>query len=172
MSNFQKPGQGPDDLLTPSLGRDQQPVKQNNKPWLPQSMMYVAFFGGALAYTVIAIINGRRIGLSKDKINLIALLCFVGLAVSFSIHSIYPVIDSNFILHKENKLAIRLGDRVIGVVLYLICAPFINNANRVYQYRYQTGYASLLGPGIAACIVCGTIQMLLIYAVMFALGIN
>jgi len=123
MSNFQKPGQGPDDLLTPSLGRDQQPVKQNNKPWLPQSMMYVAFFGGALAYNVIAIINGRRIGLSKDKINLIALLCFVGLAVSFSIHSIYPVIDSNFILHKENKLAIRLGDRVIGVVLYLICAP-------------------------------------------------
>lgn len=172
MNDFRGPGQRPDDLLAPTLGNEQQPpAKSKNKPWQPQSMFYVAFFGGALAYAVIAIINGRRIGLSKSYINLIVLLCFVGLVASFFMHSVFPVIDSNFVFHRENRLAIKFGDRVIGVVLSLICASFINEANRIYQYRYNTGYESLVGPGIAATVGLGSLQLVLIYAILFALRI-
>ncbi|MEN6371606.1 MAG: hypothetical protein ABFD64_06280 [Armatimonadota bacterium] len=170
MSNFCGPHGRPDDLLSPTLG-DQQLQPAGRKPWQPTSLLYVAFFGGALAYTVIALINGRRIGLSKDKQNLIMLLGFIGLVASFIMHYFFPVIDGNFTLHTENKLSIRLGDRIIGTALYLICSSFMNEANRIYQYRCKTGYESLLGTGIAAVVGLGSAQLIIIYGTMFITGI-
>lgn len=172
MSDFRGYGQK-DDLLTPSLGDQQRRLENRKKPWRSSSLLYVAFFGGALAYTVMAVINGRRTELSKDKQNLIVLFGFIGLVVSFIMHYVFPVFAFNgrFVPNYHNKPITRVGDRIIGLVLYLICSSFMREADRIYQYRYRIGYASLLLPGTAAAIVFGFTQFIIIYFIMIRTGI-
>ena len=51
-----------DDLLRPTLTRRRQTVQ--TPPFRVSSMGYVAFFGGVLAVTIVALVNARRLHLT------------------------------------------------------------------------------------------------------------
>jgi hypothetical protein len=59
-----------DELFRPTI--DPRSAKQMTPPWRVESLAFPAFFGGALAVTVLGLINGRRLGLRRVPLLAIA----------------------------------------------------------------------------------------------------
>ena len=69
----------PDELLRPTIGAD---VDISARPWRLMSQAYIAFFGGVVATTVIAVLNARRLGVPVKGQRLIALSGLGGLVLA------------------------------------------------------------------------------------------
>lgn len=69
-------------LFSPSLNSSHASGHRTGpKPWRLGSQIYVAFFGGTIAATLIALLNGRRLGLDRGKMLLVGA---TGTAVSLA----------------------------------------------------------------------------------------
>jgi hypothetical protein len=57
------------DLFSPSLTRSvRRDLPAGSRPWRLASQFYVAFFGGPLAAGAIGLLNGKRLGLPRERL--------------------------------------------------------------------------------------------------------
>ena len=60
------------DLFSPSLTQSvRRELPAGSRPWRLDSQFYVAFFGGPLAAGAIGVLNGKRLGLSRERLSAI-----------------------------------------------------------------------------------------------------
>jgi hypothetical protein len=138
-----------DDLFTPTVRDSQAPTE---KPWNPDSIVYAAFFGGPLAGAVLGILNGRKLLLSRSHLLLIALAGVVAIAGRLVFTA------------WQGHAAARIGGAMAGVLVWLVVNALQRKAFRAAIHNGLEP-ASLVGPGIAAAIGCGLIEVILIVAV-------
>jgi len=132
-------------------------------------MFLVAFFGGVLAYTVIACINGKRLGVSKDKQLLSVLLGVLGLFAIVLLGYMSGV--NGFPQRGTNEYnMLRFGGRIISLLVYFAVTLLQKPMNRIYAYHSTNPqpYESLLIPGIIASVVLGVLQaVFVVFAIDF-----
>lgn len=138
-----------DDLFTPTVRDAQVPTE---RPWNPDSIVYPAFFGGPLAGTVLGILNGRKLLLSRSHLMLIALAG----AVAVSGRLVFTAL--------QGHSAARIGGAMAGVLVWLVVNALQRKAFRAAVHN-ELEPASLVGPGFAAAIGCGLIEVVLIAVV-------
>ncbi|ADB32433.1 hypothetical protein Kfla_3373 [Kribbella flavida DSM 17836] len=147
----------PDELLRPTITAG---VDLSVRPWrlLPQA--YVAFFGGVIAVTVIAFFNARRLGIDAAKRRLILLTGAVSLAAS--------AVLVTLLTQDDGSSGLRVATRIVAVACCLVQLKLQQPMDRAFQLR-GADYASLWGPGIAAVIGCGILEVGVLAAVAVAL---
>ncbi|MEU4389857.1 hypothetical protein [Kribbella sp. NPDC023855] len=147
----------PDELLRPTIGAD---VDLSVRPWRLMSQAYVAFFGGVIAATVIAVVNARRLGVPAKGRLLILLSGGAGLILA----------AAAFVLMTDELTASsgpRLVIRVIAVLTCLVQLRIQQPMDRAFQLR-GAEYKSLWVPGIAAVIGGGLLEIALLELVAVA----
>lgn len=145
-----------DELLRPTV---QGPIGTSEKPWRLNSQSYVAFFGGVLASTTIAVVNAKRLGVPPDKRRL---MIGVG-ALAFVVAVLVGAV-----LAGDGSSAARVSTRVVAVVAILGLIRFQQPMDRAFARR-SGEYASLWGPGLLAVFTLGIVEVLIIAALAGAL---
>ena len=139
-----------DELFRPTIKAE--PTTESSPPWRPESIIYPAFFGGALAGAVLGLINGRRLGLKLGPLVAIGL---VGVAAVIARVVATDALDA------------RPGTRILGsaagIIVWLVVITTQKRPFRVYLYRDKEP-ASLVGPGFAAAIGLGIVEALIVAA--------
>jgi hypothetical protein len=151
-----------DDLLQPTIPPA---PPATERPWDPRSQFYVAFFGGLVAVTAIAFINGRRLRLPASRLRSILLIGGAGLAIALTLAAVMPVEDDAGTFVNEGSRNIRLAGRVVAVLACLAFVKVQDVGDRFYRIRGGE-YASLWVPGIIAAILGGLAQAALVVAVV------
>lgn len=148
---------GLDELLTPTLGEQRAHAPSIDRPWRLGSQVYVAFFGGVLAVTAIAILNARRLAMPSRSLWLLGAVGAVGLAGALTAVALIGDTGSS------SRVPARIVALAACGVLYLLQ----RRADRVYHYhaRAENPYDSLLGPGLIACFTVGILEAILIVVV-------
>jgi hypothetical protein len=150
---------GDEDVFEPSLAGYRE---AEERPWRLGSQVYVAFFGGVLAVTAIAWLNARRLGLGERERLLILLVGAAGLVAALLV----PIVRD-----EDPADAYRLTSRIIGVVafggLYLIQRA-ADRVHGAFGEDDDDAYASLWGPGLAAVVIGGIIQAVIVFGVLSA----
>jgi anti-sigma factor RsiW len=139
-----------DPLLRPTLQDREGDNALRERPWRLHSQFWVAFFGGALAVSVIASLNSRRLGVAGDSRRWIPVIAVLGLgsAALLAVLLVTSGIGSGA----------RLANQVGGVVAYLPLQKIQKSADRVYHFYSDSpedAYDSLWGPGLAAVFLLG-----------------
>lgn len=150
-----------DDLYAPTLGRVE-PLEEGERPWRLNSQLWVGFFGGALAVTAIALLNGRRLGLERGRLGAIAGIGLAALVGGLVVSAAFNLSGGLF----------RIDSRATGVVAYLGQSALQRVGNRhyqVYRARNDEDYDSLWGPGLAAVFGLGLLQVGLTALVVHAI---
>jgi hypothetical protein len=148
----------PDELLRPTIGAD---VDISARPWRLMSQAYIAFFGGVVATTVIAVLNARRLGVPVKGQRLIALSGLGGLVLAaVALRLLTDEVSAT----SGTQVAIR----VIAVLTCLGQLRIQQPMDRAFQLR-GAEYKSLWGPGIAAVIGGGLLEAVLLALVVIAI---
>ncbi|WP_020384736.1 hypothetical protein [Kribbella catacumbae] len=147
----------PDELLRPTIGAD---VDMSARPWRLTSQAYVAFFGGVIATTVIATLNARRLGVPVSGRRLILLSGGAGLVLA----AIALILLTDELTASSGT---RVAIRVIAVLTCLAQLRIQQPMDRAFQLR-GTEYRSLWGPGLAAVIGCGLLEIAVLALVVIA----
>jgi hypothetical protein len=140
-----------DDLLTPTLeGVRRDALPEGDRPWRIGSQVYVGFFGGPLAVGAIAYVNGGRLAMEGPRR---AVLLGVGLA------GLLAALVAAIVVGEDS---VRFVGRAAGLAtagaLYWLMRP----ADRRYAMRRPEEYDSLLGPGFAAVVLLGVLELLIV----------
>jgi hypothetical protein len=152
------------DLFAPTLQTHEAAVERP-KPWRLGSQLWVAFFGGALAYTAIAYLNGQRLGLPKARLQQILAIGAVGFIATIIVDYMLLNQMSSDSLSDESRGA-RFAGRIVAVAVYGIVYQMQKSADRVYRYAHNDSYASLWKPGLIAVFGLGIVQNLLVFAIV------
>ena len=153
-----------DDLFAPSLrGVRRAPLPEGSRPWRLGSQLYVGFFGGALPVAAIAWVNAGRVGVPASRRRLIPLIGLAGVVATIA-----AAVVGGTDLGSTNRLIARIAGVVTFGLLFLVQRPF----DRVY-HSFTEGdeeqiYDRMWGPGLAATVGLGLIQVLLLVAVLEA----
>ena len=147
-----------DDLLQPSLETARAPVApKGSRPWRLGSQVYVAFFGGVLATTAIAFLNGRRLGMEQRRIGAVLGIGALGVATAAAVALLVGV----------ELQTLRILER--GIALATFGGQYLVQRTPDRVYHYFTGthdededYDSLWVPGLIAVVVGGVLQLLLL----------
>ena len=147
-------------FLTPSLaGAARVEAAPGQRPWRPQSMFYVAFFGGLLPLTWIAYQNAERLGMPADARRriaivggLVTLAVMVAMGAFIADPSRLSIVSSAFPDMRPTQV-VRLLTRASAVGLYLLFLSWLKSANRRYAAFGAGEYDSLWRPGLVAVIV-------------------
>ena len=142
----------PDELLRPTIGAG---VDLSTRPWRLMSQTYVAFFGGVIATTVIALLNARRLGVTPDKRRLILAAGTAGLGLAAVMVRLLATDDSS---------GLRVAIRVVAVACCLLQLRLQRPMDRAFQLR-GGDYGPLWGPGLAAVFGGGLLEVVLLAAV-------
>ncbi len=156
-------------LLEPTLqGHTRRVTPAEQRPWALTSQFWVAFFGGVLASTVITYLNGKRLGLPRARLQQIVLVGCVGLVATIAVG--YMLTDTDVLSFRTEVLrGVRLSNRIIALVAYLIFYQLQKTADRAYHF-YGGDYDSLWKPGIAVVAVCGLLQLVVVGGAVVLLG--
>ncbi len=152
---------GADDLLTPSL-QHRVELSDTPSPWRLSSQVYVAFFGGSLAVTAIALLNARRHAMPRKALILIAVAGLVAFAAVLAVASIIAN-DGDGGTPSGLRVAVQLISVVGWGPMFLLQRPF----DRVFESFGDREYKSLLGPGLLAVLALGMVQL---YAIVKVAG--
>jgi hypothetical protein len=150
---------GLDELLTPTLAEQRAHTPSIDRPWRLGSQVYVAFFGGVLAVTAIAILNARRLGMAGKSLWLMGAVGAAGLAGALTVVALIG--DSG------SGSSSRIPARIVALAACGVLFLLQRRADRVYHYhaRADDPYDSLLGPGLIACFTVGILEAILIVVV-------
>ncbi|RZQ62756.1 hypothetical protein [Amycolatopsis suaedae] len=141
-----------DPLLQPTV-RDR---PAGPPPWHSQYIPVVAFFGGAAAMTVVALRNGRRLGLDRSGRRTILVAGALTLLAEFAFALLLPA--------AADGTGMRLTVRAISVLGCLVQLVPLLRLDRLHMLR-DDPYASLWGPGTLAVLTCGVPEGVLLYLV-------
>lgn len=144
-----------DDLLRPTIGAT--PPGAREKPWRVQSQLWVAFFGGILPVTAIALVNAHRLGMDSRKRWLMAAAGLVALGILFVFWMRLPF-AADFVTYARGGRNIRIIGRVIAMALFLLLAWFQKRAEAHHLVFASGEYASLWTAGIGATLALGILQ--------------
>jgi NADH:ubiquinone oxidoreductase subunit 2 (subunit N) len=148
-----------DDLLQPTV---QSAAREPRKlPWRVQSQMWVAFFGGIAAVTVIALLNARRLEIDRRRQWMMAGAGIVALGVLFAFWMRQPAATAFFDFTRRAR-DMRIIGRVIAMVLFFVLSLLQKPADAHYRIFSKGEYAPLWTAGFAATLVLGTAQTLLL----------
>jgi hypothetical protein len=141
----------PDELLRPTIGAD---VDLSVRPWRLMSQAYVAFFGGVIAVTMIAWLNARRLGVPARGRWLILLSGLGGFGLGAVV---LQLLTDEVTIVSETRVVIR----VIAVLTCLVQLRIQQPMDRAFQLR-GAQYKSLWLPGLAAIVVGGVLEVVLL----------
>lgn len=146
-------GQSDDDLLRPTLAQHAPPIAGGRRPWRLGSQVYVAFFGGPVAVTAIALLNARRLRLDRRASGLIAVCGVAGLVGTVVLALAVDDLPS-------------AGRRVVALVAWGGMYLVQRTADRSFAFHAHDDedYASLWLPGILAVIAGNGALALALYA--------
>lgn len=147
-----------DNLYEPTLADLDERPAGSDPPWRLDSQGYVAFFGGPLAAAVVGVLNGRRLGLDRDRLLAIGAIGVVGLAVAIAAYALIGF---------EGRTP-RLLLAVAGILTYLGTRKLQQPADRLFQMHPDTdedSYDSLWGTGFLIVVVCGLGSVALVGAI-------
>lgn len=152
-----------DDLFAPSLEGVRRPAADAGAalPWRLGSLFYVAFFGGPLAAAIAGWLNGRRLGLTRDRLAAVAGLGVAAWAASLAIT----------VAAAESDRPLRFITVAAGVLVYLAVRELEKDADRRQAAAYggddDAAYASLWKPGLAI-VAAGLLSTLLALGLVYA----
>jgi len=117
------------------------------RPWRLSSQVYVAFFGGVLAVTVISLINARRLRMPASGQAAVVGVGALGLAgvIAFAVLSSLPA---------EARVVIQLISLAAWGLMFLVQRPY-DRVHTMFSDRDDDDYESLVAPGFAAVIFLG-----------------
>lgn len=143
-----------DDLLRPSLEDRTPPPTGGERPWRLGSQVYVAFFGGPVAVTAVALLNAERLRLRPTASVLIAACGLAGLIATVVLAASIEDLPS-------------YGRRAVALAAWGGMWWAQRLADRTYGFhaRDEEPYASLWIPGIAAVVLGNVVLVLLVGAV-------
>lgn len=145
-----------DPLLRPTLA-DAPPAGSGPAPWRPQSLVYPAFFGGALAMSVLMLVQAHRLGAGRKTplVTAIAAVAVVGsLATVLAVFLFYP--EGGAERSDAGRWA-RLGARVLTVLAWAAIDRVLRPEARLFELRREE-WSSLWLPGLGAVIGLGAVQ--------------
>lgn len=148
-----------DDLLQPSIPANPPPVLR--KPWRVRSQVWVAFFGGILAVTAIALLNARRLGIDARRRWLMGAAGAVAFTILLVLWLRQPDAADYVTFLREGR-ELRIAARVIAVVLYLVLAALQRRAEQHYLVFAGGEYGSLWKAGLLVTFTLGILQLLLV----------
>jgi len=147
-------------LISPTL-QDHAPPRTADSPWALGSQVYVAFFGGALAVTAIALVNARRLGLPKKSRVAIGATGGAAFVASIAVAALLFSGGGD----GDAPSGLRVAVQLVGIagwgIQYLIQRPW----DRLFQAFDEREYDSLLGPGLLAVLTLGLLQLGAVMAV-------
>lgn len=163
-----------DDLLKPSL-QDQSKLRFDPLPFSPRSQFLVTFFGGVASGWFYTYINSERLKVDKKTINQIHLMWLVAVIVTTIAYYVVAGQIEQFSENREMQRYLRYGNRILGILVYLVVARLQNSW--FTRYRWMTGgdgeptYANPWGYGLAAVFLVPILHgILLLIAVQMAGG--
>jgi hypothetical protein len=119
-------------------------------PWRPDSILYPAFFGGALAAATLGLLNGRRLGLRA------------GAQVTVAGAGLVAIVLRVVVLHLlGDASSFRLLVPLAGIPVWLVVLAVQRRPFRAFTFG--SGEPSrLTGPGLLAAIGCGLAETLIV----------
>lgn len=156
-----------DDLFQPTLQRPG--AGYSERPWKLSSQFWVAFFGGTLAIAVIAYFNARRLKVPPNTLRSVLLVGGIGTLLTVAIGAYVAMNAQSLAASAASRSILRLAARVAALATYFILQriqePF---ARRFEMFYDRDDYSSLWKPGLAATLILGTLQALVIFLVSLA----
>lgn len=143
-----------DDLFTPSI--TPATYRERRPPWRPGSLLYPAVFGGATAVTVLALVNAGRLRLPGR-----AVLAILGAGLAALVARAVVTVT---LLDGQPGGPARLIGALAGALVWLPVNLLQKGPFRAYELR-RGQPASLWGPGVAAVLVFGIAEALVILLV-------
>ncbi|MGC4786705.1 hypothetical protein ACLQ22_02495 [Micromonospora sp. DT178] len=146
-----------DDLFTPTIAPPTYEVRR--PPWRPQSLIFPAVFGGPTAVTVLALVNGHRLGVSRP-----ARLAVLGAGLAALIARLAITLA---IFDDGGNRPVRLVGALAGGLVWLVAATTQKRQFRAYELRGGQP-ASLWLPGLGAVLLLGFTEAVLVSLVAAA----
>jgi hypothetical protein len=150
------------DLFSPSLRQSaRRDLPAGSRPWRLRSQFYVAFFGGPLAAAAIGFLNGRRLGLSRERLWAIAGIGIVAFVAVLALAGLVLAADTS--VNRGPRLMLT----VAGVVSFLAAHELQKDADRLYGLNRdeEQTYDSLWGPGLGTVLLAGIFSVAVVAAV-------
>ena len=144
-------------LLSPTL--QDAPARTGAKPWRLTSQLWVAFFGGTLAYAIIGTLNALRLGCSRTVRQVTFAVCGSFILIDLAAR---VTLAKNWVELDLEPRSVRLAMRLVALLLYVIVRWLQRSADRVYDQDGDDDYASLWGPGLAATAVALAVTFLVV----------
>ncbi|AXI77323.1 hypothetical protein [Peterkaempfera bronchialis] len=145
-----------DPLLRPTL---QQQPRSSGRPWRLISQGYVAFFGGTLAGTAVAVVNATRLGLPRRRVLAVASVGAAALAATLALLTVGSGILAGALT----------VERILAMAAYLWQVRLQREPDRVFVLRGGE-YAPLLGVGVAAVAGLGLLEGVLVHGALAAVS--
>jgi hypothetical protein len=141
------------DLLVPTVTP---PVTRERPPWDLRALLYPAAFGGALAATVLGLINGYRLGVGTAR------QAAVGVAGAAAIALRIGLLVALRGRHYELLAAVNAG---AGMLAWSAVRKVQLRAERAFLLRGGEA-ASLWLPGLVAALGCGLAEAVVTFLVL------
>lgn len=148
-----------DDLLRPTLEHLAAPADGAARPWRLGSQVYVAFFGGAIAVAIIALLNAERLRLGRQAQAFVVACGVAGLAGTVLLVALVDDVPT-------------FAKRAVALLAWGGMWLVQRSADRsvAFHARDEDAYASLWRPGLLAVIAGAIAQGLLVAAVTGDVG--
>lgn len=134
-----------DDLLQPTVATHA--PRTGPLPFRLGSQFWVAFFGGTIAVTFIALVNAARLRMPVAKRWWIVAVGVLGVLASAGVFYWVEAGDA-----KSTGSTLRLAWRVVGVLVYLVLRKIQDRDDDHHTVFGGGEYASMWIPGILACV--------------------
>ena len=160
--NKKNPHQELDNLLTPSIQHLSKTESISPKPWRLASQLWVAFFGGILAYGYIAYKNSERLGEPRNARQRLVLVTIAGFILTVIVNWLF--MHTDILAGAKDGTLVRLSSRIVAVLAYLLVKQWQTTADHAHQFTNR-GYASLWKPGLIATLGLGFLQNIIVWAI-------
>jgi hypothetical protein len=137
-----------DELFRPTV-RDR--PASGAAPWRPDSILYPAFFGGALTAATLGVLNGRRLGVRPGAQLAVAQFAVAGAGL------VAIAVRVLLIGAFDGSGAARLFSQLAGVPVWLVVLAVQRRPFRAFTFGNGEP-ARLIGPGLLAAIGCGLVE--------------
>ncbi len=147
-------------LLRPTIP----PMSQEPRPWRLEPQFVVAFFGGVVACTALALRNARRLQAPervRQQLLRAGLACFVA---EFALLAVLDAFD-------VPATSLRLVLTGAGVVAYLVQARLVRRYDRAFQMR-DGEYAPLWKPGLIAVFLGRFVDVVVMFGLLILLSVT
>lgn len=143
-------------LYSPSLGRFDRRTGPRDRPWSVRSLFWMALLGGVVPYTLLAYLNGRRLGLSSARLRLTVALGTLG-ALGVLAGGYADTLDA---VPSDAYASTLVAARFVGIGVHLVVYRLQKVADRIYYFynsQRDEAYSSVAVTGSNAVLWLGCV---------------